>query len=90
MAASTPIILTAGALSMLDLIMTEKWDPTKGLKIAVGTVAAAFVSAGADKALPGFGTGLAVVLLVAVIYTSGGRLATKIIPHTEGFGARTG
>jgi hypothetical protein len=88
MAASTGIVVTAGGLSLLDHVLTETWDPGLGLRIFAGTVAAAFASAGLDKVIPGFGTGAAVILLVAVVLKSGPRISEKIFPPREGFGAR--
>lgn len=84
MANSTAIVLTAGALSMGDLILTG-WDTRKGVVIGVGTVAAAYVSAGLDKLIPGLGTGLAVVLVLGVVLTKGVDLFTKFNPS----GAKT-
>lgn len=92
MAASTGIVLAAGAFAVGDMVLTD-WNPGVGLRVSVGTVAAAFVSAGLDKAVPGLGTGLAVLLLVGAILRHGPSLAGKLFPGVEppvrqGFGAR--
>lgn len=85
MAASTPIILTAGGIALLDVLLgaPAEWAQ-RGLPITVGTVGGAFISAGLDKVLPGFGTGVAVVLLVAVLYSSGPKIAARIDPSGKG------
>lgn len=82
MAASTGIVITAGGLSLLDLIVTD-WQPAQGLRISVATVAAAYVSAGLDKVVPGLGTGLAVLLVMGVILRSGPRIAGKLWPEEK-------
>lgn len=81
MASSTGIVVSAGALSLTDLILTG-WDPLAGVRISVATVLAAFVSSGLDRLAPGLGTGLGAVLLAGVILTSGPRIASKIGPIT--------
>lgn len=80
MAVSTGIVITAGAFGMADHILNEKWEPIKALRLLVGTVAAAYVSAGLDKVLDGWGTGLAVLLLVGAILTNGPRIVNKMFP----------
>lgn len=82
--ASTGIVVTAGALSFGDLILTG-YHADAGVRIAVATVLAAFVSAGLDKVIPGLGTGLGAVLLAGVILTSGPRIVQKLAP-VEGLG----
>lgn len=77
MAASTGIILTAGGLSALDVILSG-YDSKDMLRVAVATTAAALIAGGLDKALPGLGTGSAVLLLLAVLYRSGPSLSAKI------------
>lgn len=89
MAASTGIVLTAGAFALGDLILNETWTPAVGLRIAVGTVGAAFISAGLDKVAPGFGTGIAVLLLIGAILGNGPKIAAKIFPD-EGIGIAAG
>lgn len=79
MAASTGIAVTAGAVSALDLILTD-YNNTDMLRITVATIAAAFVAAGLDKAVPGLGTGSASLLLVGVLLRSGPTVANKIFP----------
>lgn len=79
MAVSTGIVVTAGAFGMTDLILND-WDPIKALRLGVGTVAAAYVSAGLDKVLDGWGTGLAILLLVGAILTNGPKIVNKLFP----------
>lgn len=87
MASSTGIVVTAGALSLADLVLTG-WEPTSGLRITVATVIAALVSSGLDRLAPGLGTGLGAVLLAGVILTSGPRIVDKMTPHTTGLGSK--
>jgi dihydroxyacid dehydratase/phosphogluconate dehydratase len=84
-AKSTGLVVTAGAISALDLIMND-YDNTKMLRITGATVAAALVSAGLDKIVPGLGTGASALLVVAVLIRSGPSLANKIYPATKGLG----
>lgn len=77
MASSTGLVVTAGALSLVDLAL-EEWKPAHAVRITVGTVLAALVSSGLDRAIPGLGTGLAVVLVAGVVLTSGPRIAKHI------------
>jgi hypothetical protein len=79
--ASTGIVVTAGAMSFGDLVLSG-YKADSGVRIAVATVLAAFVSAGLDKVIPGLGTGLAAVLLAGVILTSGPRIVSKLAPVT--------
>lgn len=78
---STGIVVTAGALSLTDLILSG-WNAQQGVRITVATVLAALVSAGLDRLIPGLGTGLGAVLLAGVLLTSGPRIASKISPAT--------
>lgn len=75
MAASTGIILTAGALPIAEMVMSEGWQADRGIRLVAGTALAALAAAGLDKVIPGFGTGTAAVLLVASLYKYGPRLA---------------
>jgi len=86
-AKSTGIVVAAGALSLTDLVLTD-YDPSKALRLGVGTVLAALVSAGLDKVVPGFGTGAAVVLLAAVVLTSGPRIVDQLWKPTTGMGRK--
>lgn len=79
MARSTGIVLAAGGLAALDLI-TGPYEPDKMLRTLVGTIGAALVSAGLDKVVPGFGTGAATLLLVAVVLDSGPRVSQRLFP----------
>jgi len=81
MAKSTGIVVTAGALSLVDVILTD-WQPLTALRITVATTLAALVSAGLDHVMPGLGTGLGVILLLTVVLTSGARIANKIKTFT--------
>jgi hypothetical protein len=81
MASSTGIVVTAGVLSFGDLVLSG-YNATAGVRVSVATVLAAFISAGLDRVIPGFGTGLAVVLLAGVVFTSGPRIVQKITPVT--------
>ena len=79
MASSTGIVVTAGVLSLGDLILSDTgWQPDQGLRISVATVLAALVSSGLDRVIPGLGTGLGVVLLAGVILTSGPRIVDHL------------
>lgn len=82
MAASTALVATAGALAAVDNIMGTP-DPQVLLRVAVGTVGAALVSAGLDKAVPGLGTGAAVLLLLAVVLDAAPRISRAIQPTTR-------
>jgi len=85
MAKSTGLIVTAGALSLTDLAL-EGWEPSQGVRIAGATIVAALVSAGLDKLIPGLGTGLGVLLLVAVLFKSGPKISDHLFPPRTGFG----
>lgn len=84
MAESTGLILAAGAFAMGDLILNDGWDPKVGVPLLVATVGAAYISAGLDKVLPGFGTGVAVVLLVSALLGNAPKLAEKLFPQSAG------
>jgi hypothetical protein len=77
MASSTGIVVTAGALSLTDAVLTG-WTAKTGLRVTVATVLAALVSSGLDRVIPGLGTGLGCVLLAGVVLTSGPRIADKL------------
>lgn len=79
MAKSTGLVVTAGSLSALDLILSD-YDNARMLRITGATIAAALVSAGLDKLVPGLGTGAAALLLMAVLIKSGPPIAEKIYP----------
>lgn len=79
MARSTGIVLAAGAVGGADLILND-WDPLKGLKLGVGVVLASFIAAGLDKVLDGFGTGLAIVLLLGAILSNGPKIVNRLFP----------
>lgn len=85
MAASTGIVVTAGALALADVALSDTgWDPHTGLRIGVATVVAAFISAGGDKVAPGFGTGLGVVLLFSAVMGNGPKIANKLFQWAPG------
>jgi hypothetical protein len=79
MAKSTGIVVTAGALGMVDLVLND-WNPKEGLRLLVGTTAAAFVSAGLDKMIDGFGTGLAILLLLSALMRNMPHIVKKLFP----------
>lgn len=88
MASSTGIVVTAGALSLTDLILSG-WQPDQGIRLSVATVLAALISSGLDRVIPGLGTGLGVVLLAGVILTSGPRIVDHLTgPAKQGFGSK--
>lgn len=73
MASSTGIVVTGGAISLIDAVMDE-WKPETGIRITLATILAALVAAGLDRVFPGFGTGIAALYLLSVLLTSGPRL----------------
>lgn len=77
MASSTGIVVTAGALSLADLVLTG-WDAKQGVRLSVATVLAALISSGLDRVIPGLGTGIGVVLLAGVVLTSGPRIVNHL------------
>lgn len=79
MAASTGFVITAGALVLMEDLVTDSWSNADALRTAVATVLAAYVSAGLDKALPGFGTGLSVLLVLGVAYKSGPPIMSRLL-----------
>lgn len=81
MAKSTGIVVTAGAVSAVDLILNE-YSGTAMLRITGATILAALISAGLDKVVPGLGTGASALLLMAVLIKSGPPIAAKIYPAT--------
>lgn len=88
MASSTGIVVTAGVLSIGDLVLTG-YEPIQCVRISVATVLAALVSSGLDRVIPGLGTGLGVVLLAGVILTSGPRIVDHLAgPAKQGFGSK--
>lgn len=74
---TTGIVVSAGALTLTDLALTG-WDPSRGVRIAAGTVLAAFVSAGLDRVVPGLGTAGAVLLLVVAVAASAPTIAARL------------
>jgi hypothetical protein len=81
-AKSTGIVVTAGAISAIDLILDD-YDNVKMLRITGATIAAALISAGLDKLVPNLGTGASALLLMAVLIKSGPPIAEKIYPATQ-------
>lgn len=63
---STGLCITAGGLVLVSDLVGGTWKADKEIRNTVATVVAAFVSAGLDQILPGFGTSLAVILVVGV------------------------
>lgn len=84
MAASTGYILTAGAIVLADKAVNtdphKKINPADYLYPSAAIFAAAVLAAGLDKAIPGLGTGTALVLLVGVVLTKG----ADVISHLPG------
>lgn len=79
MAASTGLVVTAGALVIIEDLITDKWETKKGLRTAVATLLAAYVGAALDKGLPGLGTGLSVLLVLGVALKSGPVIMEKVL-----------
>lgn len=79
MAIATGLIVTAGVLVLVEDLVTDKWTTPKAIKTTVATVLAAYVTAGLDKALPGFGTGLGVILVLGIALKSGPAIMDKIL-----------
>jgi hypothetical protein len=79
MAVSTGLIVTAGGLVILDDVLSNRFSAGKALRNVVATVVGAYVTAGLDRAAPGLGTGLAVILVVAVAYNNGPSIAKRIL-----------
>lgn len=75
---STGLVVTAGALSIVDQLLNDGGGETI-LRIAVGTVLAAYLSAGLNKAIPGLGTGAGLLLLFGAVLRSGPRIAPKLL-----------
>jgi len=78
-AIATGLIVTAGVLVLVEDLVTDKWTTPKAIKTTVATVLAAYVTAGLDKALPGFGTGLGVILVLGIALKSGPAIMDKIL-----------
>lgn len=77
--AAAGTVVTAGILVLAEDALTGKWDNAKGLKVAVATTLAAFVSEGINHAVPGLGTSISVILLLGVVLKSGPVIADKIL-----------
>ncbi len=90
MAASTGFVVTAGALVLVDDMVSDTWSTPKALRVSVATVVAAYVSAGVDKVVPGLGTGLSIVLVAGVVLSSGARIMGKIFGESSNLGAAVG
>jgi hypothetical protein len=69
MAASTGIVLTAGALAELDMVVND-WNPGHGGKGRGRNRGSGFRLCWAGQALAGWGTGLAVLLLLGAVLTN--------------------
>lgn len=75
MAASTAYVLAAGGMVLADRMLTHK---KIDVPVAVATGAAALVTAGIDKAIPGLGVSLGVLMVVAAALSSGVRVVEAI------------
>lgn len=73
------MLITAGALVLTEDALNSKWDNAKALKVGVATVLSALVSEGMNKAVPGLGTSIAVILLLGVVLKSGPVIADKVL-----------
>lgn len=78
MAGSTGIILAAGAVALADVVTDPKWNPDRAVMVAAGTTVSALIAAALDRAVPGFGTGTAVVLLLASVMKYGPDLSKRL------------
>jgi hypothetical protein len=79
-AKSTGLVATAGLLVITNDLVNGPWDVPKEVKRLGATVIAAFVTAGIDVALPGLGTGLAVILVLTAAISVGPPLLNKLFP----------
>jgi hypothetical protein len=77
-ARSTPIVLSAGVVTLGHGLLVDKREPADLLKTVVAIGLAAVVSAGLDAAAPGLGTGAAVLLLTVAVLTLGPDLITTL------------
>jgi hypothetical protein len=68
MAESTPFVLAAGGMVFADRALNRG---TLDAPVAAATFAAALATAAIDKAVPGLGKGLAMIMVVAAGLTSG-------------------
>lgn len=75
MAVSTPWVLTAGGLVFADRIVAGDGPD---VRVAVATGAAALITAGIDKAAPGMGRGLAILLCLGAVLTAAPRLVRAL------------
>lgn len=71
MAESTAYVLAAGGIVFADRVINDK---RADVVVAIATGAAALATAGLDKAMPGAGKGLAVLMVLGALLTSGVRL----------------
>jgi len=71
MAASTGLVLAAGAMAFADRgLNRNEWD----IRIPVATGAVALIAAGSEKITPQLGIGIGVLMVLGVFLTSGVRL----------------
>lgn len=75
MAESTAYVLAAGGIVFADRLLNQH---RPDLVVAVGTGAAALVTAGLDMVAPGFGKGVAVLLVLGAVLTSGPALVRAL------------
>lgn len=78
MAKSTPIVLSAGAITLGHALVVDRAEPRDLLITTVAVGLAAVVSAGLDAVAPGLGTGMAAVMLTVAVLTYGVPLAQKL------------
>jgi hypothetical protein len=67
MAASTPIVLSAGAVVLGHQLLVDHKPPTDLIMTGVGVALAALAAAGLDAVVPGLGTGTAALMLTAAL-----------------------
>lgn len=70
MADSTPYVLAAGGLVVANRVLVTS-DYQAAVKIGAATGIAALATAGIDKAFPGLGVGLGILMCVVAVLTNG-------------------
>lgn len=85
MAQSTPIVLAAGGVIFAHHLIKgsargPEFDVSESLILITATTLAALASGGLDVAVPGLGTGAAVLMLLTATLTYGPSLLSGILP----------
>lgn len=78
--AAAGLVVTTGALVLTSDLVNGGWQTQKEVKRAVATVVGAIVAVGLDKAVPGLGTGLGVILVLTAAIKVGPPLLNKMFP----------